>query len=178
MRRVLAVAGLAGLVIVGGLVGDHIDTSLPFDRVIVLPGTAGVPVAIGKGAVTVHDATAGDRLEDPSGDVWDTRGRWVVLGVTLQGERGPIDDVNWWLEDGEGRRFEATDRVRWNVPAAQPGMAVRSAVVFEVAPDVDLTAATIVMTTHGYRQETAIRVAIESDGGVLTIPDPELEEAP
>ena len=56
-------------------------------------------------------------------------------------------------------------------------MAVRSAVVFEVAPDADLTAATIVMTTHGYRQETAIRVAIES-GGVLTIPDPELEEVP
>lgn len=178
MRRTLTLAGLAAAVLAGGLLADHIDTSLPLDRSIVLPGVAGQPVAIGQGSVTVLAATAGAELEDSWGDVLDSRGQWVLVEATLRGGGGAIDDLRWWLEDADGRRFEATDRVQWSVPAAQPGMGVRGSVVFEVAPDMDLTTATIVMTTHRYPQETAISVPIERADGPLVLPEPELEDAP
>lgn len=177
MRRTVTVAALAALVVAGGLVGDWIDTDLPIDRPVILTGTAGEPVAIGRGEVTVHAATAGEQLEDAEGEVLDTRGRWIVVEVSLEGRGAPIDDVRWWLEDADGRRFEATDRVRWSVPEAQPGMVVRSTIVFEVAADIELGDATIIMTTQRYTQETAIRVPIEQGAGVLTVAGPALEGA-
>lgn len=174
MKRVLTVAALVILVIAGGLLGDRIDTDLPIDRPVVVPGAAGDAVPIGQGAVTIHAATAGAQIEDSWGEVLDTRGRWVLVEATLQGVVGPIDDGRWWLEDADGRRFEATDRVQWSLPEAQPGMAVRSAVVFEVAEDIELTTATIILTVGRYPQETAIRVPIEGGSGRLTLPEPEL----
>jgi len=176
MRRTLTVGALAVLVIVGGLLGDRIDSDLPVDRSVTLPGVVGQPVAIGQGLVTIHRARAGEELEDPAGEVLGTRGRWIVVEASLQGVSGPIDDVSWWLKDAAGRGFEATDRVPWSVPEAQPGMSVRSAVAFEVAADVELTTATIVMTVGGYRQATEIRVPIEQTTDVLTLPEAELED--
>ncbi|WP_261165880.1 DUF4352 domain-containing protein [Microbacterium sp. Marseille-Q6965] len=177
MRSRVTVALLAVAVVGGGLLADRIDTDLPVDRPIVLPGGEGSVVPIGQGTVTVHGAAAAESVE-VDGERLETRGRWIVVEVSLQGRSGPIDDLSWWLEDTAGRRFEATDRVDVDLPQAQPGMSLRGPVVFEVAPDVELSEATIVMTVDRYRQETAIRVPIEQEESVLTVTQPEREELP
>lgn len=174
MRRALTVAALAGLVIAGGLAVERVDVELPWDRPVVRSGGVGDSVAIAGGAVTVHGARTSPALED-AGLRLETRGRWILVEVSLEGTSNALDDGTWYLEDSSGRRFQATDRAGERLPIVQPGMTVRGSVVFEVADDVELSHATVIMTVTGYLEETAIRVPIEEASSALLVEAPELE---
>ena len=60
----------------------------------------------------------------------------VAVDISVSGDDRPMDAASFWLEDGQGRTFDATERVIANQPGtAQPGSPIRTEILFEVPRD-------------------------------------------